>query len=133
MIEIVRVNQVRRIDFNLFKRVAPSQEIAPLIAFEKDWESNFRTFSKPGEGLFVIQKGGQTIGFGSVSASPNAPLTAGIGLINHCFIIPTERKRGYGNQLFKHLRQFAQLHFGLLQLKEDCPLHERVGGMMELV
>ena len=77
-------------------------------------------------------KAEQVIGFGSVQQYPHAPLTAGIGLVNHCYIIPPERRKGYGNQLFRHLRQFASLHFDLLQLNEACPVRQQMGAMIEL-
>lgn len=89
-------------------------------------------FTNYGEGLFVVLKAGQVIGFGSIQRYPHAPLTAGIAMMNHCYIIPTEQQKGYGTQLYRHLCQFAQNSFGLLQLNEDCPLYERTGGMIEL-
>jgi len=89
-------------------------------------------FTNSGEGLFVVVKANHIIGFGSIQQSPDAPPTAGIALVNHCYIIPSERQKGYGNQLFQHLRQFAQNHFGLLQLNEACPLRERLGNLIDL-
>lgn len=93
---------------------------------------NTTQFNNPGEDLFIVLKAGQVIGFGSIEQYPHAPLTAGIALMNHCYINPSERNKGYGNQLFRHLRQFAQNNFGLLLLNEKCPMYERVGGMIEL-
>jgi len=90
-------------------------------------------FANYGEGLFVVLKAGQVIGFGSIQRYPHAPLTAGIAMMNHCYIIPSEQQKGYGSQLYRHLYQFAQNTFGLLQLNEKCPLYERTGGMIELV
>ena len=133
MIQIIQVKQIPQADLKFFYSEALTQEVSQLITFQTDWETGFRRFLHPGEGLFLVKKEGQTIGFGSVVVAPDAPLTAGIGLINHCFILPLERKKGYGNQLFKHLRQFAQINFGILYLNEACPLYERMNGSIDLV
>lgn len=93
---------------------------------------NWQQFTKSGEELFIVVKAEQIIGYGSVQQSPDAPPTAGIALVNHCYIIPTERQKGYGHQLFRHLRQFAQNHFGLLQLNEACPLRQRLIDLSEV-
>lgn len=117
MIQIMPITQLSHTTFD-------SQHI-PVLPHPSE-------FTNPGEGLFVVVKAEQIIGFGSIQQYPHAPLTAGIGLMNHCYILPSERRKGYGNQLFRQLRQFAALHFDLLQLNEACPLHAREGGLIEL-
>jgi len=109
-----------------------SYELLQLIALIHAKDPSFQSFPISEEGLFIIQKERQIIGFGSVIPSPNIPPTAGIGLLNNCFIIPTERQKGYGTQLFKHLRQYAGLHFGILQINKDCPLWNQVDGYIDL-
>ncbi len=119
--------------FNTLKTIDFLQEFPQLNTAQADSAASFHPFSKLGAGGFIVLKAGQVIGYGSVEASPEAPLTAGIGVIKHCFIIPTERQKGYGTQLFKHLRQYAALHFGLLQVNKDCTLCNQVDGFIDLV
>jgi len=109
-----------------------SYELLQLIASIHAKDPSFQAYPISEEGLFIIQKNKQIIGFGSVIASPDIPPTGGIGALNNCFVIPTERQKGYGTQLFKHLRQYAALHFGLLQINKDCPLWHQVDGYIEL-
>jgi len=112
--------------------VAFSHEMLCLMALQQtDCKAPAYPISE--EGLFVVLKDGQLISYGSVAASADAPPTAGIGQLSHCFIIPTERQKGYGTQLFKHLRQYAATQFGLLQLNKDCPLRNRMGEYIELI
>lgn len=128
---MIQIIQLPNTDFNRFKAILP-QEIAQLIALQVNSVAGFQRFSKLGEGLFIVIKEEKVIGFGSIEQSPDAPPTAGIALVNHCYILPTERQKGYGNQLFRYLRQFAQNHFGLLQLNDTCPLRQRLGGLIDL-
>lgn len=135
MIQIIPINQFESkeaID-NLPPEILPfatsfSYELLSLIALQYAADSSNQSFPMSEEGLFVVLHNGKAIGYGSVVANPDVPLTAGIGLLSHCFIIPSERQKGYGNQLFQHLRQYASHHFGLLQLNEYCPLNNRIEG-----
>lgn len=106
-------------------------ELLQLIALQQ-MENNAQAFPTSEEGLFVVLKKGQLIGYGSVVASADTPPTAGIGQLSHCFLIPAERQKGYGTQLFRHLRQYAALHFGLLQLNPTCPLRNQMGEYIDL-
>ena len=134
MIQITSINQFSSTEAinNLPAEILPyatslSYELLQLIALQQVWDKQ-ASFPISEEGLFVVLKKGQIIGYGSVIPSPNAPPTAGIGFLNHCFIIPSERQKGYGTQLFQQLRQYATQHFGLLQLNEKCPLNNRMEG-----
>lgn len=135
MIQIMPIDQFSSEEAitNLPSKILPyaaglSYELLQLIALQHSADSSHSSFPVSEEGLFVVLKKGELIGYGSVIPSPHAPPTAGIGLLNHCFIIPLERQKGYGTQLFQHLRQYASLHFGLLQLNEKCPLNNRIEG-----
>ena len=108
-----------------------SYEMSLLIALQQT-DSNAQAYPISEEGLFVVLKNGKLIGYGNVVASTDVRLTSGIGRLNHCFILPAERQKGYGTQLFRHLRQYAAGHFSLLQLKEDCPLRNQMGEFIEL-
>jgi len=132
MISITQVNRLHFTDVHFFLSVSSPRELAHLIPFRKEEVGGFSLNANSVEGLFLVKKEGKAVGFGTVIAAPSVPLTAGVGLLQHCFIIPTERRKGYGNQLYRHLCQFAQNSFGLLQLNEKCPLYERTGGMIEL-
>jgi len=140
MIQIIPISQysndepIATLPPELFPYTAGfSYKLLQLIAAIYAKDPSFQSFPVSEEGLFIVQKNKQIIGFGSVITSPNMPPTAGIAVLNNCFLIPTERQKGYGTQLFKHLRQYAALHFGLLQLNKDCPLWNQVdGGYIDL-
>lgn len=106
-------------------------ELLQLFALQQT-DDNALAFPISEAGLFVVLKNGQLIGYGSVAASADAPPTSGIGRLNHCFIIPRERQKGFGTQLFRHLHQYAALHFGLLQLNNACPLRNQMGEYLDL-
>ena len=105
-----------------------SYELLQLMALQYTATNRLESLPLSEEGLFVVLKKAQIIGYGSVILSPESPPTAGIGLLKDCFIIPSERQQGYGTQLFQYLRQYPTLHFGLLQLNENCPLRNRMEG-----
>ena len=65
MIRIKPVTQLSNIDLNI-------QNMPALPHPAK--------FTNYGEGLFVVLKAGQLIGFGSIQRYPHAPLTAGIAI-----------------------------------------------------
>lgn len=132
MIQIILIKHLASSDFEDFMTFVLAQDATTLETLKDDWTLGDTPFLNSSEGLFLVLKEGKAIGFGSVIKSPNTPPTAGIALANHCHIIPAERQKGYGNQLFRHLRQFAQIHFNFLQLKETCPLYNRTGGMIDL-
>ncbi|MFK7979103.1 MAG: GNAT family N-acetyltransferase [Saprospiraceae bacterium] len=132
MIQIIPIKHLASSDFEDFITFVLAQDATTLETIKDDWTLGDSSFLNLNEGLFLVLKEGKVIGFGSVLKSPDVPLTAGITLANHCHIIPAERRKGYGNQLFRHLRQFAQIHFDFLQLKETCPLYHRTGGMIDL-
>jgi len=134
MIQITSIDQFSSTEAinNLPAEILPyaaglSYELLQLIALQQVWDKQ-ASFPLSEEGLFVVLKERQIIGYGSVVISPDAPPTAGIGFLNHCFIIPSERQKGYGTQLFQYLRQYAAQHFGLLQLNENCPFRHRMEG-----
>lgn len=139
MIQIIPIDQFSRKEVikDIPAEILPfttelSNDLLQLIASIHAKYPNYQSLPISEEGLFVVLKKGKIIGYGSVIASPNTPLTAGIGLLNHCFIIPLERQKGYGNQLFQHLRQYAALHYGLLQISRYCPLWNQMGEYIEL-
>jgi len=103
-----------------------SYELLQLMTLQYTATNRLESLPLSEEGLFVVLKKAQIIGYGSVIISPDAPPTAGIGLLNHCFIIPSERQQGYGTQLFQYLKQYAALHCGLLQVNKNCPLRNRM-------
>ena len=132
MIQIIPIKHLASSDFEDFITFVLAQDATTIEAIKDDWTLGDSPFLNANEGLFLVLKEGKVIGFGSIIPSPHTPPTTGIALANHCHIIPVERQKGYGNQLFRHLRQFAQIHFDLLQLKETCPLYHRTGGMIDL-
>lgn len=131
MIQIIQVMQLANADFEQFLTFALAQEVTTLETVLEDWTVGTSS-SISDTGFFLVLKAGKAIGGGSIIQSPDAPPTAGIALLKHCFIIPAEQNKGYGTQLFRHLQHFSQDHFGLLQLKKDCPLYERTGGLIDL-
>lgn len=121
-------SQFQFTDFQGLKAKSSLSELTRLTALQSDSAEEFQQFTKAGEGLFLVRKEGELIGIGTIEQSSTAPPTAGIALINNCFILPSERRNGYGNQLFQHLILLAKQHFGLLQLNDDCPFRHRMEG-----
>lgn len=90
------------------------------------------TFKGESNGCFIMLKQTKIIGYGMIEPSTNAPPTAGIGQLNHYFIMPSERQQGYGTQLFHHLLQFAKKHYGLLELPTNCSWQKKLGNQINL-
>jgi len=106
-----------------------------LISFEvleEQWISGQCRFDKAGEGLFFAYKESEIIGIGTIQQSPSVPPTAGIGLLQICYILEKERRKGYGNRLYQHLIKFAAIEFGQLQINEKCPYLEQLGSVIDL-
>ena len=132
MIQIIQIMQLANADFEQFLTFALAQDVTTLETLLEDWTEDVASTSISDTGFFLVLKAGKAIGGGSIIQSPDAPPTAGIAFLKHCFIIPSEQNKGYGTQLFRHLQHFSQDHFGLLQLRKDCPLYERMDGLIEL-
>lgn len=132
MIQIIQIMHLASSDFDNFVSFVLTLDETTLETLQEDWTLGHAQSLNTNEGLFLVLKKGKAIGFGSITHSPNAASTSSIALVNHCHIIPTEQQKGYGNQLFRHLRQFAQVHFDFLQLKKTCPLQQRMGEMIDL-
>ena len=115
------------------KREGRQKGLILFDVLEKQWLSGQCRFDKAGEGLFFVHKRTEIIGMGSIQQSPTAPPTAGIGLLQNCYILEKEQGKGYGHQLFQHLIQFAKIEFGRLQIKEQCPCYEQLGPIINLM
>lgn len=117
-------------------QIIPIQQVtdAVLVACSPNLVHLKRTqaFKKERMGCFIMLKATQIIGYGVIEPSVNAPLTAGIGQLNHYFIMPSERQQGYGTQLFHHLLQFAKKYYGLLELPTNCPWRKTQGNQIDL-
>ncbi len=131
MIQIIQISHLANADFETFLTFILAQDATTIETLLEDWTMNIST-AVSGTGSFLVLKVGRVIGGACITQSPDSPPTTGIALIKDCFIIPTEQNKGYGTQLFRYLQHFSQDHFGLLQLKKDCPLYERTGGLIEL-
>ncbi len=116
----------------IFKEEGRQKGLITFDVLEKQWISGQCRFDKAGEGLFFVFKEARIIGIGSIRQSPSAPSTAGIGLLQNCYILEKERRKGYGNQLYQHLVKFASIEFGLLQINEQCPYLEQLGAVINL-
>ncbi|MEM6316809.1 MAG: GNAT family N-acetyltransferase [Bacteroidota bacterium] len=132
MIEITRAHQFPFEAFVQLKKQASLKERDHLETLEKNWQLNIQQFQKTGEGLFLLKKNDQLMGIGSLEWSPFVPPTAGIGLLRNCYLIPSERGRSYGLLLYRHIVRYAQRHFGLLQLEDDCPMKNSNEKLIEL-
>lgn len=133
MIQIIQIMHLANADFEHFLTFALAQDVTTLETLLEDWTVDVSSASISDTRFFLVLKAGKAIGGGSIIQSPDAPPKAGIALLKHCFIIPTEQNKGYGTQLFRHLKHFSQCHFDMLQLKKDCPLYQRTGGLTELI
>ncbi len=118
---------------NLLKREIRQKGFIFFDVLERQWLSGQCRFDKPGEGLFFVYKNTEIIGLGSVQQSPIAPPTAGIGLLQNCYILEKERGKGYGNQLYQQLVNFAKIEFGQLQITQQCPYYEQLGPTVDLM
>lgn len=117
---------------NVLKEEGRQKGLITFDVLEKQWISGKCRFDKAGEGLFFVFKDSNIIGVGSIQQSPSAPPSAGIGLLQNCYILEKERRQGYGNQLYQHLIKFAAIEFGQLQINTQCPYHKQLGTLINL-
>ena len=117
----------------ILQKEARQKGLITFEVLEKQWQSGQCRFDKAGEGLFVVFKNKTIIGIGSIQQSPSAPPTSGVGLLQNCYILEKERRKGYGNKLFRHLVEFAAIEFGQLQINEQCPYWEQLGPVIDLL
>ena len=117
----------------ILKEEGRQKGLVTFDVLEKQWKSGQCRFDKAGEGLFFAYKDSEIIGVGSIRHAPLIPPTAGIGLLQNCYILEKERKKGYGYQLYQHLVKFAAIEFGQLQINEQCPYLEQLGPVIDLM
>ncbi len=118
---------------NTLKREGRRKGLILFDVLEKQWISGQCRFDKAGEGLFFVYKNTEIIGVGSVQQSPTTPPTAGIGLLQNCYILEKERGKGCGSQLYQKLINFAKIEFGQLQIPQQCPYYEQLGPIVNLM
>ena len=106
MIQIIPISNLSSRDFEEFIAFVLAQDATTLETILEDWTGKSSALFNSEERLFLLLKAGKAIGAGSIILSPDTPPTAGIAVVQHCFVVPSERRKGYGTQLFKHLQHY---------------------------
>ncbi|WP_049723850.1 GNAT family N-acetyltransferase [Gilvimarinus polysaccharolyticus] len=78
------------------------------------------TFSRPGEGLFVVRLGSKLVGICGLNIDPYQE-SAEVGRLRHLYVAETHRLKGVGRKLVSEVEVHAQGTFDSLQLYTSDP------------
>jgi GNAT superfamily N-acetyltransferase len=120
----------------LDERLAPLRDEATRDGFGfvgrlvKDWSSGSNTFNRPGERLVGALRGDQLLGFCGLNRDPYSAQSA-VGRLRHLYVSRSEREKGIGSALVRHLLEEARKAFKIVRLRTDTSeaarFYERLG------
>lgn len=89
-----------------------------------DFREGSNTFSKPGEGLWVVRESGRAIAVGGINIDPYYD-DSSLGRIRHLYVHPQFRRSGVGTDLMKLIEDSGTQYFESFQLFTTHPIASR--------
>ena len=105
-----------------------SHEMSLLIALQQT-DSNAQAYPISEEGLFVVLKTGQLIGYGNVVASTDVRLTSGIGRLNHWFYTSCGATKRIWYTTIQAFTSICRRSFWFTAIKSDLSIAKPNGGI----
>jgi GNAT superfamily N-acetyltransferase len=95
-----------------------------------EWERGVNRFTRPGEGLFVAESGGQVVGVCGLNVDPYLD-DPRVGRVRNVYVLAACRGRGIGRQLIERSIAAGRGHFDRLRLRGEeagpARLYESLG------
>jgi ribosomal protein S18 acetylase RimI-like enzyme len=85
-----------------------------LARLREEWLNGTNRFELAGEGLFGLATGEGLIGIGGINRQDEST-----GRLRHFYILPSQRRRGWGGRLLRHILEDAARHYRWLVLRTD--------------
>jgi GNAT superfamily N-acetyltransferase len=117
--------------FERITRLDPSR-IEPLVSASQregfrflarlceEWENGTNRFDQVGEGLFGLVTDDGLIGIGGLNRQDEST-----GRLRRFYIMPSQRRRGSGRRLLRHILEEAARHYHWIVLRTDTEAADR--------
>lgn len=113
----IMITRITNLDLVTMKTlVAASQDegfgfVARLC---RDWAGGTNRFDRPGEALYGLYADSGLVGIGGINRHDQST-----GRLRHFYILPSQRRRGWGRSLLNHILSNAAGHFRWVVLRTD--------------